>query len=254
MRFFKILVWTILVALVPFGTPQLLSYASGIGTAHSSWSTARRDRTYISPSPALFKPAVIQVFAAKTWGWRGAFAVHTWISIKEKGAPNFTRFEVIGWRAYRGGSALTISRGYPDNYWFGNRPELLVDIRGQEAEPIIDRIKALIADYPHKKEYRLWPGPNSNSFIAHIGRQIPALKLDLPPTAIGKDYIAGGKLLGPPISGDGFQFSLFGYAGFSYSSVQGIEFHLFGLTTGFDFDDMTLKLPGFGRIPIKNIL
>ncbi|MEH6402960.1 MAG: DUF3750 domain-containing protein [Sneathiella sp.] len=250
MRIFKLVALTILVAFIPFGTPQLLSYAADIGKPHASWSTARRDRTYISPSPALFNAAVIQVFSAKTWGWRGAFAVHTWIAVKEKGARNFTRFEVIGWRAYSGRSALSISRGRPDNYWFGNKPTLLADLRGEAATPIINKVKGLIANYPHNKEYQLWPGPNSNSFTAYIGRSIPELKLDLPPTAIGKDYLAGGDMVGPSISGDGFQFSLLGYAGFSYSAIQGVEFHLFGLTTGFDFDDMTLKLPGFGRISL----
>lgn len=250
MRGLKILVWTILVALIPFGTPQLLSYASEVGNPHASWSTARRDRTYISPSPAVYNPAVIQVFGAKTWGWRGAFAIHTWIALKEKGASNFTRFEVIGWRAYSGSSALTVSRGRPDNYWFGNKPTLLAEMRGQEAQPIIEKVKTLIAAYPHKEDYRLWPGPNSNSFIAYIGRHVPELELDLPPTAIGKDYLTEGKLVGVPISGDGFQFSLLGYAGFSVSAVQGIELHLFGLTMGFDFNDMVLKLPGFGRISL----
>lgn len=251
MRVHKYLLWLLLIFGVPFGMPQLISYASGVGEPVQSWSTARRDRTYKSPSPETHYPAVVQVFGAKTWGWRGRFAIHTWISIKEKGASSFTRYEVIGWRAYSGNSALVKSRGRPDNYWFGNIPQLLVDIRGEEASKLIPKITKVISNYPHKDEYKLWPGPNSNSFTAHIGRQIPELNLDLPPTAIGKDYLAEGKLLGQAVSGQGFQLSLLGYGGFTLSPIEGVEFHLMGLTTGFDFDDMVFKLPGFGRISLR---
>lgn len=252
MKLFRtLLLWLLLIFGVPFGMPQLISYASGVGDPQISWSAARRDRTYTSPSPESYNPAVIQVFGAKTWGWRGRFAIHTWIAVKEKNAPYFTRYEVIGWRAYSGSPALTKSRGRPDNYWFGNVPQLLADIRGKSAEDIIPRLKTVIETYPHKDEYKLWPGPNSNSFTAHIGRQFPELGLDLPPTAIGKDYLVDGQFLGSPVSGHGFQLSLAGYGGFTLSPVEGFELHLMGLTTGFDFDDMVLKFPGFGRIALK---
>ena len=252
MKLFRLsLLWILLIVGVPFGMPQLISYASSIGEPAASWSTARRDRTYISPSPDAYEPAIIQVFGAKTWGWRGRFGIHTWIAIKGEGASNFVRYEVIGWRAYSGNPSLTIRQGNPDNYWFGNQPEILAELRGKEAQNLIPRLRAAINNYPHKNDYVLWPGPNSNSFTAHIGRQFPELKLDLPPTAIGKDYLVGGDFVGKPTSGKGFQFSISGYGGFAISPVEGVELHLLGLTTGFDFNDKVLKIPGFGRISLN---
>ena len=56
-------------------------------------------------------------------------------------------------------------------------------------------------------EYTLWPGPNSNTFVAWITRAVPELKVDLPATAIGKDYL-GGRMFSSAPSGSGFQFSL----------------------------------------------
>ena len=42
-------------------------------------------------------------------GWRGAFAVHTWLAAKPKSADRYTRYEVIGWNLRYGGSAVSIS-------------------------------------------------------------------------------------------------------------------------------------------------
>ncbi|WP_231882966.1 DUF3750 domain-containing protein, partial [Oleiphilus sp. HI0132] len=45
--------------------------------------------------------AVIQVYGADAWGWRGWFAIHTWIAVKARDASEYTVLEVIGWRAKR---------------------------------------------------------------------------------------------------------------------------------------------------------
>ncbi|MEX0583377.1 MAG: DUF3750 domain-containing protein [Sneathiella sp.] len=237
-------------AVVLFGLPQMLSVALGMAAEGQSWSSARRDATGLSPSPESHKEAIIQIFGARTWGWRGNFAIHSWISMKRANAANYDRYEVIGWRARNGGNALVQSRSAPDNHWFGNKPEVLAEIKGPAAEALITRIEAAIEGYPHKYEYKVWPGPNSNSFIAHIGREIPELELDLPPTAIGKDFISGSNMLGSAVSGRGIQFSLLGLGGFTLSPVEGVELHLLGLTLGLDVDDGALKVPGFGRLEL----
>ena len=138
--------------------------------------------------------AVVQVYAARTFGWRGAFAVHTWLAAKPAGADEYARYEVIGWYARAGRSAVSIKDGRtPDTEWFDARPTLLRDLRGAEAEAIIAKLAAAVASYPDAETYRAWPGPNSNTFLAHLGREIPELRLDLPPTAIGKDYLPDGR-------------------------------------------------------------
>ncbi|TNE34680.1 MAG: DUF3750 domain-containing protein [Alphaproteobacteria bacterium] len=235
----------------PFLLPQMLSFAAGLGSHEgTSWSTARHGPSGLSPAPNAYPGAIIQVFGARTWSWRGYFAIHSWISMKAVNADHYDRYEVIGWRAYHGSDALSHRTDAPDNYWFGSRPQILAELRGEEAGKLIGRIKKVIAAYPYRETYTLWPGPNSNSFTAYVGRQVPELKLDLPPTAIGKDFIAGGALTGPAVSGSGFQFSMEGYGGFSVGPVEGAELHLLGLTLGFDFGDLAVKLPGFGRIPL----
>ena len=149
-----------------------------------------------APDPATTPEAVVQVYAARTVGWRGLFAVHTWIAVKPSGAAAYTRYEVIGWGVDQGAPPLRVNRMGPDNYWFGARPDRLVDLRGEGVDALIHRVQAAVASYPYLSSYRTWPGPNSNTFTAWIGRQVPELRLELPPTAIGKGYLPDGAVGG----------------------------------------------------------
>src|SRR4029079_5561328 len=62
------------------------------------WRTASRESVGLAPAPAATPEAVVQVYAARAWAWRGYFGVHTWIAVKAAGAKAYTVYEVIGWR------------------------------------------------------------------------------------------------------------------------------------------------------------
>ena len=158
------------------------------GCTTKDWRTASRESAGIAPDPAITKEAVIQVYAAPTWGWRGWFAVHTWISAKPANNPSYTVYELIGWRQNRGLPLVRIEKDLPDRYWFGERPRLLKEIRGDKAERLIPVINQAAGSYPWQGTYKAFPGPNSNTFIAWIAKKVPELELDLPFTAIGSGY------------------------------------------------------------------
>lgn len=215
------------------------------------WWRARRDPSAQAPDPASTPEAVVQVYAARTVGWKGVLGVHTWIAVKRTGAPAYTRYEVIGWGVDRGMPAIRVNRTGPDNYWFGARPEILADRRGDGVDALIDRIEAAIREYPYPRTYRTWPGPNSNTFTAFVARAVPELRIDLPPTAVGKDYLPGGAPVGPAPSGTGAQLSLLGLAGLLVGWEEGLEVNLLGLTFGLDWNRPALKLPGVGRLGLS---
>ena len=104
-------------------------------------------------------------------------------------------YEVIGWRLRWQSTALMIHERPADARWFGRAPELLADVRGEGVDDLIARIDRAARTYPYAGRYRIWPGPNSNTFTAFLGRALPELGLDLPPTAIGKDFLDGRALL-----------------------------------------------------------
>ena len=173
------------------------------GNVMADWRTASREPTGIAPDPAHHPEAIAQVYSARAYGWRGMFGVHTWIAVKRENAPRFTVYEVLGWRVYRGGEAVSVSYRSPDSRWFDSEPEIIADVRGDGVNEVIDQIEAAVKAYPHNNTYTVWPGPNSNTFTAFVARSVPALRVDLPPTAIGKDYLSDGLLAATP-SGTGW--------------------------------------------------
>jgi hypothetical protein len=211
------------------------------------WRTASREPVGLAPEAAAHPDAIIQVYSARAWGWRGYFGVHTWIAVKPAGAPAYTTYEVIGWRLRYSDSALAIRSRVPDERWFGSAPKLLADKRGPGADALIARIDRAAREYPYPGEYSVWPGPNSNTFTAWVARAVPELEVDLPPTAIGKDYL-GDRLVATAPSGSGVQVSLYGLLGFTASGVEGLELNVLGLTFGAGLFPPALKLPILGRI------
>jgi Protein of unknown function (DUF3750) len=228
------------------GLVALAAAMAGRVTAQD-WSTASREPVGLAPDPARTPEAMVQVYAARVWGARGALGVHTWIAVKPAAAKEYTVYEIIGWRLRYQDTALTVSHRAPDARWFGNAPELIAEKRGPDAQALIPRVDKAARAYPWSGEYTMWPGPNSNTFTAWVLRAVPELDADLPPTAIGKDY-TGVKLVGSAPSGHGMQLSLFGLAGLTASGVEGLEINLLGLTFGVNPFDPALKLPLLGRL------
>lgn len=220
--------------------------ASLTNQLRSDWRTASREPVGSAPDPAAEREAVVQVYAARAFSWRGVFGVHTWVAVKPAGAAAYTVYEVIGWRLRYRDSVVAVHQRAPDARWYGAVPELLADKRGPAAEALIARIDAAARAYPWSHEYRVWPGPNSNTFTAWITRTVPELDVDWPPTAIGKDY--SGHLLGAAPSGSGAQLSVAGLFALTASAVEGVELNLLGLTFGVNPFDPALKLPLIGRL------
>jgi hypothetical protein len=203
--------------------------------------------TRLAPDPATTPEAVVQVYGARALGLKGIFGVHTWVAVKPANARTYTVYEVMGWRLRWSGTALVVRERTPDSPWFGSQPELLTERRGAGVDGLIARIAKAVDDYPWRDEYTLWPGPNSNTFTAWIGRAVPELEIALPATAIGKDY-TGTRLLGAAPSGSGLQLSLFGLAGVTASGVEGLEVNVLGLSFGVNPLQPALNLPLVGRI------
>jgi hypothetical protein len=153
------------------------------------WRTANRESSGLAPDPTVTHEAVLQIYGAKAWGWRGWFAIHTWIAAKRTNEMSYTVYDVVGWRLHHGRPVLRIAQGVPDRYWYGEKPRILKDLRGAGVDKLIDAVDKAAHAYPWKKTYKVFPGPNSNTFTAWIAQQVPGLKLHLPFSAIGSGYV-----------------------------------------------------------------
>jgi hypothetical protein len=213
------------------------------------WEDARWSSAGILPPAASDPEPRVVVFSARTAGWRGIFAVHTWIVVKPENADRYTRYEVTGW-----GDPIRVNRLAPDAFWISYRPDIVGDVRGPTAGAAIQKIEAAIIDYPYASygSYRMWPGPNSNTFVASVLRAAPELEIAMPPEAIGKDFRADGSLIGLTESGTGFEVSVYGLLG-KIGLIEGLEANFLGLVAGLDGRHPAVKIPAFGRVGLDSL-
>ncbi|EKF19822.1 DUF3750 domain-containing protein [Nitratireductor pacificus] len=212
-----------------------------------SWWDADWSASGVLPAAISDDEAAVYVLAARTGGMKGALSVHSWIVTKKAGASGYDRYDKVGW-----GLPVRRNAYAADARWYSNTPFIVAMVRGPEAERLIPRVEAAIASYPFSRrgDYGLWPGPNSNSFAAHVLRAVPELHAELPPTAIGRDYRPGIIAFEHSPNWSDIHLSLGGLAGFAAGLNTGIELHFLGLVAGIDLLRPALKIPGFGRLEL----
>ncbi|KAA5611999.1 DUF3750 domain-containing protein [Rhodovastum atsumiense] len=230
---------------LPLGISAALHRFRGVG---ADWWTADRSSAGLLPPAAQHRDAVVRIFAAPTVRWRGIFAVHCWIVLKPEGASAYTRYDYTAW-----GDPIRVNGFAPDGRWFGRVPETVFAADGPAASALIPRMQAAIAGYAWRNQgdYRAWPGPNSNTFVAAVMDAVAEIPITLPPTAIGKDYPYDGRWLRLTPSGTGLRLTLGGYAGLTLGWVEGIEVNILGAVAGVDIRRPALKLPGLGRFGLR---
>ncbi len=198
------------------------------------------------PPARAFPEARILVMSGRTGGWKGVIAVHSWIVFKRENAQSWTRYDVVGW-----GNPVRMNGWAPDARWYGTAPTVVTDIKGAQAATLIPNIEQAVRDYKFANagDYRLYPGPNSNTFVAAVLRAVPEMQATLTPNAIGRDF-RPGPYLGLTDSGTGVEASLWGLLGVKIGWIEGLEINVLGLVAGLDLRQPALKLPAFGRLAL----
>ena len=214
-----------------------------MGQHPSNWRDADWSSAALLPRAGDDKEAAVYILAARTGGLKGALAEHSWIVTKAPGAERYERYDKVGW-----GMPIRHNGYAADGRWYSNEPRVVAALHGRAAEAALPEIASAIQSYPFAARggYRIFPGPNSNSFVAHVLREVPALGAVLPPAAVGRDYPTDGHLVRFDREARQFSVSLFGYAGFSIGAQSGLEVNLLGLVAGIDPFRWQVKVPAFG--------
>lgn len=242
-RTVRFLKWFVLLTiLLPIAAGGALSYSQGWAT---SWRSANWSSSGLLPEAASIPEARVMILAARTGRWKGIFAEHMSIILKPAGAAHWTRYDVVGW-----GSPVRRDNYPADAFWYGNRPRIIHKLSGSDAAALIPRIEATIARYPYQQrgDYVVWPGPNSNSFVAWVVRHTDGFNPELSPVAVGKDWLGPGLVLDRAPSGSGWTASAWGFIGITLAREEGFELSLLGSTIGIDFNDAAIKLPALGKL------
>ena len=241
----RLLIAVLAVFLFPLAAHALLHFSKEhpANFRQADWSSVG-----MLPAADANREARLLVFTGRTGRWKGIFSVHSWVVFKPAGATAWSRYDVVGW-----GNPVRSNGWAPDGRWYGDVPRVLVDVKGATAQALIPKVQAAIKDYSYANhgDYRMWPGPNSNTFVAAVLRAVPELTATLPPNAVGKDF-REGVYAGLTDSGTGVELSLFGVLGVKAGWIEGVELNLLGLVAGLDVRHPAVKLPGFGRIGIDD--
>ena len=212
-----------------------------------SWRAANWGSSGLLSDMGSGQDAAVYVLAARTGGLKGAVSVHSWLLVKRPGADGYDRYDKVGW-----GSPIRKNGYAADAFWYSNRPWVVHAVTGEEAERLIPEVEAAITSYPWAMSggYRIWPGPNSNSFVAYVLNEVPALGALLPPNATGRDFAPGIASLSVSSDGRDVHATIAGLAGVAFGARHGFEVHLLGLVAGVDFARPAIKVPALGRIDL----
>lgn len=217
---------------------------------NSNWATASRQSANLVPLAQDDPEAKVQIYSARAFAWRGRFSLHTWIAVKEKNAASYKVYHAALWNRNRGLGVVSQDEDLPDRYWYGAKPTIIFSASGEAAEKMIPQVYAAVKSYPYQDLYRVYPGPNSNTFVAYVIRKVDGINLILPTNAIGKDWL-GDEFFVISEGGRRIQFSLYGVFGFIIDLREGFEINILGLSFGVDFLRPALKLPIIGRLGME---
>lgn len=240
-------IYVVLAVIMPIGFGTAMALARGWP---DSWRGANWSSSGLLEDAAARPEAHVIILAVRTGRWKSIFAEHMSIVLKAKHAASWTRYDVVGW-----GDPVRRDAYAADAFWYGNKPYVVKDIAGPAAEALIPEVEAAITRYPHagRGTYAVWPGPNSNSFVAWVVRNTKGFAVELPPVAVGKDYLGDGLATGRAASGTGFVISAWGIIGLTLALDEGLELNLLGTSIGIDPGDLAIKLPSLGKLSLFDL-
>ena len=167
-------------------------------------------------------------------------AHHPWFATRSKGADRWWLWEVPR-------SSQTDDPFDNDPYV---EPTLVAVWRGAAAERAIACLEREAPKWLEALDYRVWPGPNSNTF-GDAMLYACDLHASQPATAIGKDW-RGWIGASWTTEGTGFQVES-PVLGLRLGLKEGVEVHVLGLPFGVDLWPPAIILPiGVGRLGIAD--
>lgn len=181
--------------------------------------------------------------------WFTHFAHHGWIDAHRAGDDHWTRYEVFSRARGVRREEIHGDVAREDLRWRDREVRVLALVEGEAAERALARLPEVARGLHEKYRtgYEAWPGPNSNTFLVDVAREIPELAFEQHHNALGKDYtpwIAAG----PTASRTGVRVDTLPL-GVAVGAAEGVELHLLQLTFGVQLVPPRLELPFLAELP-----
>jgi len=168
--------------------------------------------------------------------WISRFAQHSWIDYRRDG--QWCRMEVVDDWSSLNHQEIGADEAQLDERW-GRAIRVLSAFGGDRAKGITGSLSQVQdEDYG----YRVWPGPNSNTFTERLLRETPGLWAALWGTSVGRDYAGWGRV-GLTGTGTGVEVETVPL-GLQLGLREGVELHVLGgLTFGIGLWPLSITLP-----------
>jgi hypothetical protein len=198
-----------------------------------------------APPPLTAGECTVELWRATVPQPLSYVAVHCWFVVRRSNG-RADRWEV--WQNAGGTSWGHLHRNLmgPSSGVGGGNAEHIRTWTGEEARRLRDVLEEP-EEYPHRRLYRAWPGPNSNTYVAWVLRRA-RVPWDMHPLAIGKDYRGLVVGAGTTTTRSGVQLES-PLLGAKVGLKDGVEIHIIALTFGVDLWPPALKTP-LGRLGI----
>lgn len=174
--------------------------------------------------------------------WYSRFAEHTWIDYYHNSSWHRVEWDDV---EHIVAYDLPPGEAFDDVRW---EREVAVhnSFHGEWAKEAAAKVLSTAQSYEYATQYTPWPGPNSNSFIDWLARQI-GLSIVMPPSAVGKDYTPWVHA-GITSSRSGVELETM-LLGAQIGLCEGVEAHVLGLTLGVGLWPPAIKLPFLPAVP-----
>ena len=169
--------------------------------------------------------------------WVARFAKHTFVDYRADVKSSWRRIEIVNSRSGILHHTIDDKQAHSPQRW-GERVHVLSQSDGSQ-NPHFVRDIALFAKEYDQSVYRVWPGPNSNTFAEKLCRKIKGIDANLHHNAVGKEH---GFYIGKTAGGTGVELQT-PIVGASLGLREGVEVNIIGLSAGVSISPFRVKIP-----------
>jgi hypothetical protein len=199
-----------------------------------------------SSSQVIFPGALIVVKDVRipnSEPWVSRFAIHSWVDYRADVHSPWKRVEVMNKTRGLLHHQIDYETVHSRERW-GNGVRVLSQSDGKNSPDFVREIKDFSDNYD-ATTYTAWPGPNSNTFVERLLREVNGLTAQLDHNAVGKGH---GFYAGRTTGGTGIELQS-SFVGAAIGLREGVELSLMGLSSGVSVIPFSVKIPFLPQAP-----
>lgn len=171
------------------------------------------------------------------------FATHTFMDYRENVDSPWMRIEIFNPKSGIVHKEITTLAAHSRKRW-DERVRILSQSDGRSNPHFVSDIRSFAASYDDSV-YKSYPGPNSNTFMEKLIRDVDGVSAILDHNAVGKEK---GYYAGKTAGGTGLELQT-PALGMAIGLKEGVEVSALGLSGGVSFYPPSIRIPFLPKVP-----